>query len=78
MGQKSGMRGATLGIVLSRFFQAEAAVHRQPDIGCVAIFLPVILPPADRAQRQRAGRFQRSVPAARAAKTIPHSSPLLM
>jgi len=76
VGQKTGMRRSATGIVPACLVQAEVAVHRQPDFGGVGVLLPVILPPADRTQRQRAGRLQRPAPAARAAIPSLHSSPL--
>jgi hypothetical protein len=61
------MRGPKLGVIGARLVQAKLAVHRQPDLGSVRIFLPVIFPPANRAKPQSAGRIKRFVPATRTA-----------
>ena len=60
---------AAMSVVLAGFVEAQLAVHRQAHFGGVNVLLAVVLPPADRAQRQGAGRLQRLVSAARAAKT---------
>jgi hypothetical protein len=57
----------------ARLAQAQPAVDRQPNISRVVVFLPVILPPANRAQLQRFRRFQRSIPAARTTKSRLHA-----
>ena len=53
-----------LHIVGARLVQAQLAVHRQADVGGVLVFLAVILPPADGAQPQGAGRVEGFVSAA--------------
>ena len=63
------MGGAASVKVLARFIQAQLAVDRQADFRGISVFLAVVFPPAHRAQRERAGRLQRPVPAARAAIT---------
>jgi hypothetical protein len=55
--------------------QAQFAIHGQPGYGGILVVLPVVLPPADRAQLLRAGRFQRPVPAAKATETSLFGSP---
>ena len=69
------MSRAAEGILLARLFQTESAVDRKPDFGGVRVLLPVILPPADRTQRQRPRRFQGLAAAAWAAITILHGFP---
>ena len=73
--EEPGVGSAAMGVVLPGFAQAEGAVHGQADIGGVLVLLAIVLPPADRAQPQCAGRLQRLVPAARAAKTNLYQSP---
>ena len=73
--EEPGVGSAAMGVVLPGFVQAEGAVHGQADIGGVLVLLAIVLPPADRAQPQCAGRLQRLVPAARAAKTNLYQSP---
>jgi hypothetical protein len=60
-------------VVPAGFVEAESAVHGEPDIGGVYVFLAVVFPPADGAERQRASRLQCLAPAAWAAKTSLHS-----
>jgi hypothetical protein len=69
------MGRAALGIVGAGLGQAEGSIHRQPDFRGVAVLLAIILPPADGAQDQRLGRFQRLVSATWATKTGHHSYP---
>jgi hypothetical protein len=66
------MGRAAMNVVFTGFVEAELAVHRQAHIGGVIVLLAVVLPPADRAERQGAGFFQRLISAARAAKSIFH------
>ena len=73
--QEAGMGRATLRVVLAGFVQAQGAVHGQAHFAGVSVLLAIVLPPADRAQRQCAGRLQRLVSAARAAITSFHNSP---
>ena len=75
MGQKAGMGRAAMSVVIAGFVEAELAVHRHTHFAGVIVLLAVVLPPADRAQRQRAGRLQRLISAARAAKSIFHNIP---
>ncbi len=72
------MGRAAMRIVLAGFVQAEGAVHGEADYVGVAVLLAVVLPPADRAQRQGAGRLQRFVSTARTAKLNVHSFPFRM
>ena len=67
--KKPGMGRAALSKMRSGLRQAESAVHRKPDIRGVFVLLPVVFPPANRAQRQRLGRLQRLISTAWAAKT---------
>jgi hypothetical protein len=60
---------AAMRVVVAGFVEAELAVHGQAHFGGVFVLLAVVFPPADRAQRQGAGRLQRLVSAAWAAKT---------
>lgn len=62
------MGGTAPSVEGTRLIQAEVAIDSQPDIGGVGILLPVVLPPADRTERQCAGRLQRLQATARAAK----------
>jgi len=48
--------------------EAELTVHRQPNLGRVAFFLPVVFPPANRAQAHGVWRFERPVSATRTAE----------
>ena len=60
------MGRAELGIVDSRFFEAELAVDGEAHLGGVIVFLAVVFPPADRAKLERCGRFESLRSAARA------------
>jgi hypothetical protein len=55
--KKSRMCGAALGVVGTGFVQAESAVDGEADLAGVFVFLAVILPPANRAQAERASRL---------------------
>lgn len=59
------MRGAKLNKVRASLSQAELAVDGKTHIGGVIVFLPIVFPPADRAQLQCIGGFQRPISAAR-------------
>ena len=48
--------------------EAQVAVHCVPDVVRVAVLLPIVLPPANGAQRQRARRIQSAKSTARATK----------
>lgn len=67
--KKAGVGGAASGIVCPGLDQAQLAIDREANLGRIHIFLPVILPPAHRAKRQRPRCFQRSATAARTAIT---------
>ena len=56
--QKTRMRSAKLREVGARLVQAELAVDRQAHVGGVPVILAVILPPANGAQLERAGRME--------------------
>jgi len=56
---------AALGIEPAGFVEAELAVNGQAHFRGVGVFLAVVLPPADGAQRDSAGRIQRLKSAAR-------------
>ena len=73
--EEAGMGRAALSVVLAGFIQAEAAVHSQADFAGGVVLLAIVLPPADRAQRQRAGGLQRLTSAAWTAKTRFHHLP---
>jgi hypothetical protein len=68
VGQKARMRSAALGVVGSRLFEAELAVHGEANFRGVIVFLTVVLPPADRAKLERFGRFQSFISTAGATK----------
>lgn len=67
--QKTWMRRAKLAVIRARLVQAQLAVHCQSNFRRILIFLPIIFPPADRAQLQGARRFERLISATRAAIT---------
>ena len=67
--QKTGVRGAELGIVDAGLKQAQLPVHGQTNLGGVVVLLAVVLPPADRAQLKGSRGFEGSIPAAGTAKT---------
>jgi hypothetical protein len=46
------MGGAELGVVGAGCLKAELAVDGEADLGCVVVFLTVVLPPADRAKAE--------------------------
>jgi hypothetical protein len=60
---------AAVGKMLTGLVQAEQAVDRKADFGGILVLLAIVFPPANRAQREGAGRIQRLVSAAGAAKT---------
>ena len=68
VGEKPGVGRATAEIGVAGLAEAEAAVHGEPHLGSVRILLAVILPPADGAQTEGSGSFQRLTSAAGAAK----------
>ena len=72
VGQKTRMGGAALGVVHPCFGKAEFAVYGVVDLQGIVILLPIVLPPANRAQLHRARRFQRSESAAGASKAECH------
>jgi len=72
--EEPGVGSAAMGIVLAGFIEAEGTVHRQADLAGIRVFLAVVFPPADGAQAEGVRRFQRFVPAARAAKLSLHQS----
>ena len=74
-GQEARMGRSAMGVVIAGLVEAELAVYRHTHFGGVIVLLAIVLPPADRAQRQGAGRLQRLTSAARAAKSIFHSIP---
>jgi len=75
VGKESGMGRAALGEMRAGFGQAEGAVYRQPDFRRIFVLLPVVLPPANRAQGQRFRRLQRLISTAWAAITGLHANP---
>ena len=76
--QEPRVGSAAMHKMIPRLAQAQLPIDRQPDFPGVLVFLPVVFPPAYRAKGQRAGRLQRSVSAAWAAKTSLHSVPSRM
>jgi hypothetical protein len=52
------MGSSALGVMLAGFVEAQLAIDGQTDVLGVLVFLAVVLPPADRAQLQSAGRFE--------------------
>jgi hypothetical protein len=65
--EKTGMGSAALNVVPAGFVERELAVDGEAHFRGVGVFLAVVLPPANRAQPQGAGRIQCFVAAARAA-----------
>ena len=55
------MRRAAMYIVRPGFVQAQLAVHCQPDLRRIAVFLAVIFPPANGAQTHRFWSLQSPV-----------------
>ena len=62
--QITGMGCAALGIVVASFVEAELAVDGETHVRGVAVFLSVILPPADRTKLHGSGGIEGSIPAA--------------
>jgi hypothetical protein len=62
------MRSAEMGVVGTRLFQAELAVDGEANFRGFAVFLAVVLPPADGAKLLRFRRFQSFISAAGATK----------
>ncbi len=54
---------AELGVVDSRFFEAQLAVNGEAHFGGIIVFLAVVFPPADRAKLECFGRFESLVSA---------------
>ena len=54
IGQESGVGGAAEGEVLPSLVEAELAIHGQANFRGVFVFLAVVFPPADGAERQSA------------------------
>ncbi len=54
IGQETRMGSAALGVVGSRLFEAELAVDGEANFRGIAVFLAVVLPPADGAKRSGA------------------------
>jgi hypothetical protein len=73
--QKNGVRGAAPRIVHSSLVEAKVAIYGIPDPRGVGLFLAVVLPPANRTEREGVWRLQCPVPAARASKKEPWPSP---
>jgi hypothetical protein len=63
------MRRAAVRIVVPGFLQTEGAVDGQAYIRGVFIFLAIVFPPANGAQSERVGHFERLITAARATKS---------
>jgi hypothetical protein len=63
------VRGAAPGVVQASLRQAKFTIYGVPNFEGVAVFLAVILPPADRAQSHGLWCFECSVAATRASKT---------
>ena len=62
------MRGAAPRIVHSSLVEAKVAIYGVPDFGGIRILLAVVLPPANRTEREGVCRVQCPVPAAWASK----------
>jgi len=58
------MGGAALGVIGAGFFEAKLAVDGEANFGGVAIFLAVVLPPADGAKLEGFGGLESLVSAA--------------
>jgi hypothetical protein len=71
--QKAGMGSAAMSKVLAGFMQAQVAVHGLANLIGVFVFLAVVFPPANGAQRHGARRLKRLEPTTRAAKANPHN-----
>ena len=69
MGEIARMGRSAVGEMLTGFIQAEQAVDGKAGFSGVLVFLAVVLPPANGAQRQRACRFKRLVSATGTTKT---------
>lgn len=57
-----------MGVVGTRLFQADLTVDGEANFRGVVVFLAVVFPPADRAKRERFGRFQSFISTAGTAK----------
>jgi hypothetical protein len=68
------MGGAAMSIMFTSFTQAQSAVDGQANFRRVFVFLAIVLPPADRTQRQRVRGCQGSISAAWTSKTKRHQS----
>jgi hypothetical protein len=70
------MSRAAMSEVFTGFVQAEGSIDGEADLSCIVILLAVVLPPADGAQRQRAGGFQSLISAAWTSIAKLQSSPV--
>jgi hypothetical protein len=67
--KKAGIGGAAQRKILTGLVQTQLAIHGKADFFSVFVFLAVIFPPANGAQRQGACRFQRLESATWTSKT---------
>jgi hypothetical protein len=72
--QKARVRRAAFSEMHPRLAQTQLSVHREPDLGGILILLPVVFPPANRAQIQHRRRRQRPISATWTAILVPHVS----
>lgn len=63
------MGRSAVGKIFTGLVQAEHAIDREADFAGILVLLAIILPPANGAQSEGAGRFQRLVSATGTTKT---------
>ena len=68
------MRCSAFNKMHARFAQAEGAINRESHVGGIFILLPVVFPPANRAQLHHRRRGQRPISATWTAILNPHTS----
>ena len=64
---ETGVGRPALGIVHSGFRETESSIDSQGDVAGIFIVLPVVFPPTNGAQQERARHFERAATATRAA-----------
>jgi hypothetical protein len=69
IGQKAEIGSATARIRRARFGKTQMPIHRQANFLRILVILPIVFPPAHRAQLHRVRRIKGSISAAGAAKT---------
>jgi hypothetical protein len=65
-------------VIAASFAEAQVAIDRSADYVCIAVILPIILPPANLAKLLRLRHSQGSIPAAKAAGSNRCSHPISM